>query len=125
MRVDSRCVQISIPTLIRRPYLCLASRPEKPPRFGPSVSPSANDPMLPSRNVPRATLRSALGYLILPLWGGGRSMVDQAPSRVFCHNRTGHDNSPPAIEWSVAPTGRKVIAQGNALGSMGPNPSKP
>ena len=26
---------------------------------------------------------------------------------------------------SFAPTGRKVIAQGNALGSMGPNPSKP
>jgi hypothetical protein len=48
-------------------------------------------------DVPRAALRFALGYLILPLWGGGRSMVDPTPPRVFCHNRTGHDNSPPAI----------------------------
>ena len=28
--------------------------------------------------VPRAALRSTLGYLILPLWGGGVSMVAQA-----------------------------------------------
>jgi hypothetical protein len=47
--------------------------------------------------VPRAALRSALGYLILPLWGSGGSMVDRASPRVFSHNRTGHDNSPYAI----------------------------
>jgi hypothetical protein len=50
LRVDSRCVLISIPTLLSRPYLRLASRPRKPPKFGPNVSPSANDPMLPSRS---------------------------------------------------------------------------
>jgi len=46
----SCCVLISIPTLLRSPYLCLTSRPRELPRFGPNVSPSANDPMLPSRS---------------------------------------------------------------------------
>ena len=70
MRVDSRCALVSVPTLSRRSCLCFAYGPRKPPRFGPNGSPRANDPMLPSRNVPRAALRSALGYLLLPLWGG-------------------------------------------------------
>ena len=49
MWVDSRCVLISIPTRLGSRYLCLAWRPRKMPRFGPNVSPRANDPMLPSR----------------------------------------------------------------------------
>jgi len=44
LRVDSRCVLISIPTRLGSCYLCLASRPGKPPRFGPNVLPSASDP---------------------------------------------------------------------------------
>jgi hypothetical protein len=38
------------PPFSRRSCLCLAYRPRKPPKFGPNVSPSANDPMLPSRS---------------------------------------------------------------------------
>jgi hypothetical protein len=58
LRVDSRCVLISIQTLLRSPYPCLASRPRKLPRFGPNVSPSANDPILPSRSsVSRSAAR--------------------------------------------------------------------
>ena len=34
----------------RRSCLCLAYHPRKPPRFGPNGSPSANNPMLPSRS---------------------------------------------------------------------------
>ena len=49
---------ISIPTLLKSPYLCLVSRPRKLPRFGPNVSPSANDPVLPSRSsVSRSAAR--------------------------------------------------------------------
>ncbi len=50
MRLNSRCALVSIPTLSRRSCLCLAERPRKAPRFGPNVSPNANDPMLPSRS---------------------------------------------------------------------------
>jgi hypothetical protein len=50
LRVDSRCVLISITTRLRSRYLCLASRPRKLPGFGPNLSPSANDPMLLSRS---------------------------------------------------------------------------
>jgi hypothetical protein len=50
-RVDSRCVLISIPTRLRSRYLCRASRPRKLAEFGPNVSPSASDPMLPSRST--------------------------------------------------------------------------
>ena len=42
----------------RRSCLCLAYRHRKPPKFGPNVSPSANDPMLPSRSC---ASRSAAG----------------------------------------------------------------
>jgi hypothetical protein len=51
----------------------------------------------PYATVPRAALRSTLGYLILPRWGTERSMVDQASPRVFCHHRTGQDNPSDAI----------------------------
>jgi hypothetical protein len=37
---------------------CLASRQRKPPKFGPNISPSANDPMLLSRSsASRSTAR--------------------------------------------------------------------
>ena len=42
----------------RRSCLCLAYRPRKPQKFGPNVSPNANDPMLPSRS---SASRSAAG----------------------------------------------------------------
>jgi hypothetical protein len=57
----------------------------------PGVSDHQPDRLSLSATVPRAALRFALGYLILPLWGGGVSMDDQAPPRVFRHNRAGQD----------------------------------
>jgi hypothetical protein len=58
LRVDSRCVLISIPSRLRSRYLCLASRRRKLPRFGPNGSPSASEPMLPSRgSVSRSAAR--------------------------------------------------------------------
>jgi hypothetical protein len=45
----------------RRSCLCLACRPRKPRKFGPNVSPSANDPMLPSRS---SASRSAAGLCL-------------------------------------------------------------
>jgi len=43
--VPPRCTRVVRSMCSRRTYRCLALRPWKPPRFGPSVSPSANDPM--------------------------------------------------------------------------------
>ena len=58
LRVDSRCVLISISTRLRRSCLGLASRPRKLPEFGSNGWPRANDPMLLSRGfVSRSTAR--------------------------------------------------------------------
>ena len=43
--VPPRCTRVVRSMCSRRTYRCLALRPWKPPRFGPSVSPSASDPM--------------------------------------------------------------------------------
>ena len=56
--MDSRCALVSIPTLSKRSCLCLAKPPQKRPRFGPTGSPSANDPMSRSR---KRTQGAALG----------------------------------------------------------------
>ena len=55
--VDSRCALFPI-QIPRISYLCLAYHPGKPPRFGPNVSPRANDLILPSRSsASRSTAR--------------------------------------------------------------------
>ena len=62
---------------------------------------------LAAHGLPRASLRFALGYLMMPLWGCW-AMVRRTRSNGF-----------------YAPTGRKVIAQGNALGSVRQNAFPP
>ena len=79
LRVDSRCVLISIPTRLRRSCLCLAYRSRKPPKFRPNGSPRANDPMLPS---PSSASRSAARRRPSPS-GNVNSLLSPKPSS-FC-----------------------------------------
>ena len=79
MRVDSRCVLISIPSLLRRSYHCLASRPRELPRSWPNVSPSANDRMLQSRSTAsRSTARRP------PTTSGNVSSLVRPKQASFC-----------------------------------------
>ena len=78
-RVDSRCVLISISTRLRSRYLCPAWRPRKAPKFGPNVSPSANDSILPFRS---SASRSAARRRPTPS-GNVNSLLSPKPAR-FC-----------------------------------------
>jgi hypothetical protein len=66
------------------------------------------------RFAPRVALRSTLGYLIMPRWGGGM-MVHRTRSNCVSPKRgCGITDSLNNARWSYAPTGRKGIAQGKA-----------
>jgi hypothetical protein len=75
-----------------RQRLCRPSRPENhfmkglslavpsPKGWHNNLSTHRPDWVFLSASVPRVALRSALGYLILPLWGG---RIDPSPPRTF------------------------------------------
>jgi hypothetical protein len=70
LRVDSRCALVSIPRSQGDPADVSLSVLENRPDLGRTVRLGRTIQCSRRASVPRAALRSALGYLLLPLWGG-------------------------------------------------------
>jgi len=125
LRVDSRCALVSIPSSQGVPAYVSLSVLENRPDLGRTVLLGRAIQCSRRASVPRAALRSALGYLLLPLWGRRVRWIRK--SSVITQNA---GTVPGYFLMVCRPAGPRANKGGHSTGALRPRqrvcrPSRP